>query len=85
MTAGYPVLAVVTATALSQLGQARPGQEVRFRKVTVSDAVDAYRTQRRSIDLLRSRVANAFASLRIPLHTETTSAQHSSVPQMESA
>ncbi|HJT90506.1 MAG TPA: allophanate hydrolase, partial [Mycobacterium sp.] len=76
---------VVTATALSRLGQARPGQEVRFRKVSVPEAVDGYRSQRRSIALLRSRVANAFASLRIPTHTDTTSTQHHSVPQMESA
>ncbi|WP_327118637.1 biotin-dependent carboxyltransferase family protein [Nocardia sp. NBC_01730] len=69
VTAGYPVLAVVTTTSLSQLGQARPGQRVRFQRVTVSDAVRRYREQQASIDRLRARVAIAFDSLRIPIHT----------------
>ena len=73
VTAGYPVLAVVTATGLSELGQARPGQRVRFRRVTISEAVQRYRRQRASIDSLRTRVAAAFHSLRIPLHTELPS------------
>lgn len=72
VTAGYPVPAVVTAAGLSQLGQARPGQQVRFRRVTVSAAVRYHREQRASIDRLRTRVAAAFDSLRIPLHTTAT-------------
>ncbi len=71
VTAGYPVPAVVTAVGLSRLGQARPGQRVRFRRVTVSGAVRRYREQQASIDRLRTRVAAAFDSLHIPRHTPT--------------
>ncbi|AQW47114.1 MULTISPECIES: biotin-dependent carboxyltransferase family protein [Streptomyces] len=66
VTAGYPVLAVVTATGLSALGQARPGQSVRFRRRTVADAVSAYRVQRQAIHALKARVRTAFDALRIP-------------------
>jgi biotin-dependent carboxylase-like uncharacterized protein len=66
VTAGYPVLAVVTATSISALGQARPGQTVRFRRRRVAEAVTAYRTQRHLIRSLRDRVAAVFESLRIP-------------------
>ncbi|MEV2221247.1 allophanate hydrolase [Nocardia vinacea] len=71
VTAGYPVLAVVTATGLSQLGQARPGQRVRFRHIGIPDAVRRYRAQQAAIDRLRTRVANAYDCLRIPVHTDT--------------
>lgn len=66
VTAGYPVLAVVTSTGLSALGQARPGQAVRFRRRTVAEAVAAYRLQRAGIDALRARVRTVFDALRIP-------------------
>ena len=69
VTAGYPVLAVVTATSLSRLGQARPGQQVRFRRTTIPEAVRNYREQQSSIDRLRSRVATAFDNLHIPTHS----------------
>ena len=67
VTAGYPVLAVVTATSLSSLGQARPGQTVRFRRRTVAEAVAAYRAERNIIGALRRRVATVFHALRIPI------------------
>lgn len=70
VTAGYPVLAVVTATSLSALGQARPGQTVRFRRRTVAEAVAAYRAQRTAIDSLRDRVAAVFDALHIPVLTQ---------------
>jgi biotin-dependent carboxylase-like uncharacterized protein len=70
VTAGYPVLAVVTATGLSRLGQARPGQQVRFRKITIPEAVRNYREQQSAIDRLRDRVTTAFHSIHIPTHTE---------------
>jgi biotin-dependent carboxylase-like uncharacterized protein len=66
VTAGYPVLAVVTATSLSPLGQARPGQTIRFRHRTVAEAVTAYRVERDTIRALRARVTAVFESLRIP-------------------
>jgi biotin-dependent carboxylase-like uncharacterized protein len=67
VTAGYPVLAVVTSTGLSALGQARPGQSIRFRRRTVAEAVAAYRSQRADIDALRIRVRTVFDALRIPV------------------
>jgi biotin-dependent carboxylase-like uncharacterized protein len=65
VTAGYPVLAVVTATGLSALGQVRPGQTIRFRHRTLDQAVAAHRAQRNAVDALRSRVHTAFEALRI--------------------
>lgn len=67
VTAGYPVLAVTTATGLSSLGQVRPGQTLRFRHRTVDQAVNAYRAQRNAIDLLRTRVRTTFEALDIPV------------------
>jgi biotin-dependent carboxylase-like uncharacterized protein len=68
VTAGYPVLAVVTATGLSRLGQAGPGDQVRFRRVTVEAAVVHYRDQQRRLEQLRDRVRNVFAAQYIPTH-----------------
>ncbi|PAZ14525.1 allophanate hydrolase [Streptomyces sp. SA15] len=65
VTAGYPVLAVVTATGLSALGQVRPGQTIRFRHRTLDQAVAAHRAQRGAVDALRTRVRTAFDALRI--------------------
>lgn len=67
VTAGYPVLAVVTATGLSALGQVRPGQTVRFRHRTLDQAVTAHRTQRGAVEALKERVRTAFDTLRIPV------------------
>lgn len=71
VTAGYPVLAVVTATGLSELGQVRPGQRVRFRRRTVEEAVSAHRAQRDALRALRKRVLTVFDALRIPLPPTT--------------
>lgn len=68
VTAGYPVPAVVTAVGQSRLGQVRPGQRVIFRHVTIADAVRRYREQQTALERLRTRVAAAFAELRIPVH-----------------
>ncbi|MFT4296873.1 MAG: biotin-dependent carboxyltransferase family protein [Micropruina sp.] len=57
VTAGYPVLAVVTATGLSRLGQARPGQSVEFVRVSLAEAVAAARAEQAAIDDLTGRVA----------------------------
>jgi biotin-dependent carboxylase-like uncharacterized protein len=67
VTAGYPVLAVVTATGLSALGQVRPGQSLRFRHRTIAEAVTAHRAQRHAVDALKARVRTAFDALRIPV------------------
>lgn len=42
VTAGYPVLAVVTALGLDRIAQVHPGQRVRFRRISVERARDAY-------------------------------------------
>jgi biotin-dependent carboxylase-like uncharacterized protein len=65
VTAGYPVLAVVTATGLSALGQVRPGQTIHFRHRTLDQAITAHRAQRQAIDALRTRVHTTFKSLHI--------------------
>lgn len=57
VTAGYPVLAVVTTTGLSRLGQARPGQSVEFVRVSLAEAVAAARAEQAAIDGLAGRVA----------------------------
>jgi allophanate hydrolase subunit 2 len=38
VTAGYPVLAVVTAIGLDAIAQVQPGQHLRFRRVSVAEA-----------------------------------------------
>lgn len=41
VTAGYPVLAVVTAVGLDAIAQIQPGQHLRFRRVTIPEAREA--------------------------------------------
>lgn len=60
VTAGYPVLAVVTTTGLDVLAQARPGDRVRFRRTTVSEATVAYRRSRQQLEMLRKSVNTVF-------------------------
>ncbi len=69
VTAGYPVLAVVTTTSLDTLAQVRPGQQVRFRRVSDAQAATAIRAQRAELDALRSRVESIFAALQQPHNT----------------
>ena len=68
VTAGYPVLAVATSVGLSRLGQARPGDPVRFRHVTCGAAVVDYRRQQAHLAEIRARVQTVYSSLGIPLH-----------------
>lgn len=84
VTAGYPVLAVVTTTGLDRLGQARAGQRVRFTPVGVASAVDAHRTRTRGLEELGARVATVFAALSIPTHTSPVLAPSSALT-LESA
>lgn len=63
VTAGYPVLAVVTTTALDTLAQVRPEQQVVFRRITLDEA-HAHAVQwRRRLDRLRDRIATVFAGV----------------------
>lgn len=66
VTAGYPVLAVVTTTGLDRLAQVRPGDEVTFRRVSIERAVDAARSAHDRLADLRRRIETVFDSLGIP-------------------
>lgn len=63
VTAGYPVLAVVTSASLDVLAQVRPGQRLRFRRVPAAAASARARAERVALDALRLRVQAVFAAL----------------------
>lgn len=65
VTAGYPVLAVVTSMSLDVLAQARPGHTVTFRRTTVAEAAGALRSATRQLENLRAAVATVFGLLGI--------------------
>lgn len=65
VTAGYPVLAVVTPLALDDLGQVRPGQRVRFRQTSVERAEEDMRAWRVRLDGLRKRISTIYSCLEI--------------------
>ncbi|MGO4592067.1 biotin-dependent carboxyltransferase family protein [Paenarthrobacter sp. 2TAF44] len=65
VTAGYPVLAVVTSAGLDVLAQARSGDKVRFRKTTVAEATAAHRRSRAQLETLRESVNTVFGLLGI--------------------
>ena len=84
VTAGYPVLGVVTESGLDLLAQARPDDLVSFRRTTVDAARAETRARRASIDELGRSVSRALAARgltvdadgddrwRLPLHPTTT-------------
>lgn len=63
VTAGYPVLAVVTSYSLDVLAQIRPGQQLRFRRVTAAAAAARVRSDRAALDALRLRTDSVFTAL----------------------
>lgn len=63
VTAGYPVLAVVTSTSLDLLAQARPGHTIRFRKINVAEATTKHRAAMRRLENLRAAVTTVFGLL----------------------
>lgn len=63
VTAGYPVLAVVTSGSLDVLAQVRPGQMLRFRRVSSAEAAARARADLVALDALRLRVGSVFAAL----------------------
>lgn len=65
VTAGYPVLAVATSTGLDLLAQARPGDKIRFRRVTVAEATAAHRRSRQQLETVRESVQTVFDLLGI--------------------
>lgn len=72
VTAGYPVLGVVTTTSLDTLGQVRPGQEVKLRTVDIARARDDTRAWRAELTSLREKTAMAFSSLGLSQHLQPT-------------
>lgn len=63
VTAGYPVLAVVTPVSLDDLGQVRPGQRVCFRHITVEHAAQDMQEWRLRLEQLRRRVMTIYSAL----------------------
>lgn len=61
VTAGYPVLAVVTALGLDAIAQVQPGQRVRFRRVSIDDARRAYLDRHIRLDALERAVRDLLA------------------------
>jgi allophanate hydrolase subunit 2 len=57
------VLAVVTSSSLDTLAQTRPGQRVRFRRVSAVDAAARARADRVELEALRLRVQSVFTAL----------------------
>ncbi|WPB89347.1 5-oxoprolinase subunit C family protein [Streptomyces malaysiensis] len=72
VTAGYPVIAVATRTAQAALGQARPGDIIRFRLTTVDAAVASHRRWELAVHGLDQRVRTVFDRLGISHHTTRT-------------
>ena len=62
VTAGYPVPAVATTVALDALGQARPGDRLVFRSVSLQHAQEQVRARSRDLQDLADRVVRAFTS-----------------------
>lgn len=63
VTAGYPVLAVATSGSLDVLAQVRPGQRLRFRRVSSAEAAARARADLVALDALRLRIGSVFAAL----------------------
>jgi antagonist of KipI len=56
-TGGYPKIAHVVSVDLPLAAQARPGDELRFRLVTLREAQDRYRRSEGDLQLLRQGIA----------------------------
>lgn len=66
LTAGYPIVAVVTSAAMSILGQAGPGRRIRLRWRTLDDAIANYRAQQADIARTEESVTRLFDALGVP-------------------
>ena len=58
---GYPVLGQVIAADLPLAGQLRPGDTVRWQRVTLEEAHDSFRTAEAAFDRLRGRISRRSA------------------------
>jgi allophanate hydrolase subunit 2 len=63
VTAGYPVLSVVTEPGLDLMAQLRPGDQMSFRRVSLARATQNARQRRAQIDRLQNAVGQAFEAL----------------------
>ena len=63
VTAGYPVVGVATLDSINQLGQARPGDTVRFHQIDTQHAMTDHRQRLGELDLLTARVHTALAAV----------------------
>lgn len=59
VTAGYPVLAVVTGAGLDTVAQVRPGDVVRFRRSTLEAATQTHLERHLAVERFRERCWNA--------------------------
>lgn len=75
LTAGYPIVAFATKASLPMLGQARPGQRMRFRWVSQEEAVESQHESQRRLSLLESRVQSLFSAIDLPHHSRPVVAQ----------
>jgi biotin-dependent carboxylase-like uncharacterized protein len=57
-TGGYPKVAVVIASDISNLGQAKPSDEIEFSRTSTSQAHEKMRQSRRSLDKLKRMISN---------------------------
>jgi 5-oxoprolinase (ATP-hydrolysing) subunit C len=85
VSAGYPIVAVATATAIDRLGQVRPGDALSFRVRTVADAVAELRRREDELHRLAGRVRTAFGAAGIgsvvdPAHLSTASTGTGAAP-----
>ena len=76
MTAGYPVIAVVTTESLDRLGQVRPGGQVRIRFCDNETARTHLRARQDRHEQLAARVrialtASGLAHIIDPLHSSS--------------
>jgi len=75
VTAGYPVLAVLTSVGLDQIAQVRPGSQVRFRRVSITEARDAVLAQHHVLSRLRRAVRTVLAAHGASLEPIATSTE----------
>jgi len=61
---GYPQIAHVLTTDLPLVAQLRPGDTVRFREVTLTEAHESMRTRERAMAMLREGLAQKFSGER---------------------
>ena len=58
-TGGYPKIAVATSCAITRLGQVKPGDELKFSRVSLQDAQRELREYRRNLNQIESKLLEA--------------------------